>query len=213
MKTVYKGRSMAEQNSIELSWKMLMQNDFRDLRQCICATEDELKHLRQVMVNAVLSTDLFDSDLKSFRNTQWENAFDEDKSSKLWPKERSNLKATVLIGDLMQVSDISHTMQHFHIYRKWNTRLFCEMAKAYRSGRARQDPVTFWYESELQFFDEYVLPLAQRLMAHNRFGATAAEYFDNALENRREWESNGHTIIEEMKVLSQTKKSTESLVP
>lgn len=207
MNTAYKGRSLAEQNSFDLSWKLLMQDDFRDLRGAICDSEDELKRLRQVMVNSVLSTDIFDVELKKFRSTQWERAFGDEGMP---PAERFNRQATVMIGQMMQVSDLSHCMQHFHIYRKWNTKLYCEMAKAYRTGRLSQDPASFWYQGELKFFDEHVLPLAQKLKDCGGFGATAKEYFEYAVENRREWERRGHMIIEEMQVLSQTDSSTES---
>ena len=42
-----------------------------------------------------------------------------------------------------------------HIYRKWNGRLFDEMYKAYRQGRAEKDPAEFWYKGEIGFFDFY----------------------------------------------------------
>ena len=28
---------------------------------------------------------------------------------------------------MMQASDIAHTMQHWHVYQKWNKRIFEEM--------------------------------------------------------------------------------------
>lgn len=37
-------------------------------------------------------------------------------------------------------------MQHWHIYRKWNERLFMEMTAAYRQGRMAKDPADFWYK-------------------------------------------------------------------
>jgi len=41
---------------------------------------------------------------------------------------------------LIQASDVSHTMQHWHSYRKWNERLFQEMYAAFKAGRAEKDP-------------------------------------------------------------------------
>ena len=32
----------------------------------------------------------------------------------------------------MQASDVSHTMQHWHVYRKWNKRLFLELYQAHK---------------------------------------------------------------------------------
>lgn len=38
-------------------------------------------------------------------------------------------------ADIIQASDVSHTMQHWHVYQKWNKALFREMSRAYREGR------------------------------------------------------------------------------
>jgi hypothetical protein len=38
-----------------------------------------------------------------------------------------NHRATIIIEALDQASDVSHTIQHWHIYRKWNERLFEEL--------------------------------------------------------------------------------------
>ena len=48
-------------------------------------------------------------------------------------------------------------MQHWHVYRKWNERLFMEMYQAYMDGRAEKDPAEYWYEGEIGFFDFYIL--------------------------------------------------------
>jgi len=53
------------------------------------------------------------------------------------------------------VSDISHTMQHWHIYIKWNERFFHEMYLAYKQGRIDKDPSESWYAGEIGFFDFY----------------------------------------------------------
>lgn len=52
--TLYKNKSVAEQNSIDLAWDLLMQDDYEDLRRCIYANADEFKRFRQLVVNTVL---------------------------------------------------------------------------------------------------------------------------------------------------------------
>jgi hypothetical protein len=64
-----------------------------------------------------------------------------------------NRKATFVIEHLIQASDVAHTMQHWHVYVKWNERLFHECYHAYLKGRAEKDPTDGWYEGELSFFD------------------------------------------------------------
>jgi hypothetical protein len=54
-------------------------------------------------------------------------------------------------------------MQHWHMYRKWNERLFMEMYKAYVSGQGAKGPTDFWYKGEIGFFDFYIIPLAKKL--------------------------------------------------
>ena len=52
MAVKHKQKSVAEQNSVELSWSILMQPDFDDLRACIYCNEAEFARFRQVRVSA-----------------------------------------------------------------------------------------------------------------------------------------------------------------
>jgi hypothetical protein len=72
----------------------------------------------------------------------------------------------------MQASDVAHTMQHWHVYLKWNARLFNEMYRAYKEGRLEKDPTEFWYNGEIRFFDYYIIPLAQKLKSCGAFGVS-----------------------------------------
>ena len=86
--------------------------------------------------------------MKQLRNTRWEKAFAvPDRSEN--PRDTTNRKATIVIEHLIQASDVAHTMQHWHIYRKWNECLFEEMYKAFREGRSDKDPKDFWYKGEI----------------------------------------------------------------
>jgi hypothetical protein len=78
-----------------------------------------------------------DRDLKRLRNTRWNRAFVSSFDS-LEGTVHSN--ATVVLETLLQASDVAHTMQHWHIHRKWNQRLFCEMMKVYHLGLPRPIP-------------------------------------------------------------------------
>lgn len=46
-------------------------------------------------------------------------------------------------------------MQHWHVYLKWNRRLFKEMYKAYQDGRSGTNPLDNWYKGEIGFFVSY----------------------------------------------------------
>lgn len=195
---LYGNKSVAEQNSVDVAWSLLMEDDFEDLRHTIYATEEEFLHFRQLIVNTILATDIMDKDLKKLREQRWENAFssEAENTDKEYARDR---KATIVIEHLIQASDISHTMQHFHIYRKWNEKLFMEMYKAFIQGRTKKDPTEGWYKGELGFFDFYIIPLAKKLEECGVFGVSSHEYLSYAQQNRAEWEQKGMQIVEEYK--------------
>jgi hypothetical protein len=191
----YRNQSVAEQNSLDMSWDLLMSDNFSALRKCLFTTEAELMRFRQVIVNVVLATDIFDKELNTLRKDRWEKAFS---SSGRSHQEDNDLRATIVIEHIIQASDVSHTMQHWHIYRKWNKCLFQEMYVAYCAGRLGKDPSDFWYNGELGFFDNYIIPLAKKLKDCNVFGVSSDECLNYALQNREEWKTRGEQIVQEM---------------
>jgi len=144
----YQDKSIAENNSISVAWGILMKPEFEMLRKCLAPNAADLEKFHDVVINATLATDIVDKDLKADRNKRWEFAFSESVGEK-----SDELKIRIVLEHLIQASDVCHTMQHWHIYRKWNERLFEEMYKAYREGRSAKDPSEFWYNGELGFFD------------------------------------------------------------
>jgi class 3 adenylate cyclase len=194
----FKNKSVAEQNSIVLAWEKLMSDKFLDLRRCIYQEPSELERFRQLVANSVLATDIFDKELQAVRKNRWDNAFRRWGQSSTNPDEDINRKATIVIEHLIQASDVAHTMQHWHIYQKWNERLFAEMTHAYNNDRMGKDPAEGWYQGELGFFDNYVIPLAKKLKECGVFGVSSDEYLNYALENRREWAAKGEEACAKM---------------
>jgi hypothetical protein len=212
MAKIYDGKSVAEQNSVNIAWDLLLGEQYTDLRSVICATQEEEVRFRQLVVNSVMATDIMDKDLVTLRDSRWKKAFESErdivsscgnvKSDSVLldhiSRDTINRKATIVIEHLLQASDVAHTMQHWHIYRKWNERLFREMHQAYQAGRAHNDPVEFWYQGEIDFFDFYIVPLAKKLSDCGVFGVSSDEYLNYALMNRNEWEKKGKGIVVEM---------------
>jgi len=98
-----------------------------------------------------MATDIVDKDLKTLRNGRWDKAFKKGDSANHVdenPRDAVNRKATIVIEHIIQASDISHTMQHWHVYRKWNQKLYEELYVAYLNGRMDKDPAEFWYKGE-----------------------------------------------------------------
>ena len=207
--TSYNGKSMAEQNSVDIAWAVFMEDRFTEFRQSICSTESEMARFRQIVVNSVIATDVFDKDLTLFRSKRWDLAFSEQSVSVLeeYTNASRNRKATIVLEHLIQASDVAHTMQHWHVYRYWNGRLFEEIRQAYQEGRAKTDPTEYWYASELGFFDHYVIPLAKKLHDCRMFGVSSDEYLNYAVNNREEWKRKGKDIVAHM-----MQKSTRKLI-
>jgi hypothetical protein len=198
----YKNRSVAEQNSFDLAWNLLMEVQFDELRAAIAGNSMELARFRQLVINSVMATDLGDKELKALRNARWDKAFQlkEDEIS-LVPDvvhDAVNRKATIVIEHLIQAADVSHTMQHWEIYREWNENLFKEMYEAYRTGRAEKNPADFWYDGEIGFFDYYVIPLSKKLSECGVFGVSSDENLNYAMRNRESWVLHGREVVADM---------------
>ena len=191
---MYRKQAVAEQNSVDVAWNLLMDPNFNALRRTIYSNEHELRRFRKLVVNCLMATDIFDKELAALRKARWQDAFfgehNEDEAIS------TNRKATIVIEHIVQASDVSHTMQHWHVYLKWNERLYAEMFSAYCKGRSSKDPTEGWYEGELWFFDNYVIPLAHKLKDCCVFGVSSDEYLNYALANRAEWEEKGKEIVE-----------------
>eukprot|EP00980_Cylindrotheca_fusiformis_P023290 scaffold10332_cov101-Cylindrotheca_fusiformis.AAC.1 len=191
--SMYKGKSVLEQNSIDLAFELFSSGTFPALVSCVCASQAEFNRFRQLVVNSVMATDIFDEELVALRNSRWAKAFSLEEESVV------DVKATIVIEHIMQAADVAHTMQHWHVYQKWNEKLFVEASQAFASGRgAAKDPALTWYQSELWFFDNYVIPLAKKLDECGVFGVSSDESYNYAMENRMEWESKGENIVKEM---------------
>ena len=117
---VYGERSVAEQNSFDVAWNLLVGNGeecrFEALRNTIFATNEEMQIFRQVAINAVMATDIVDVGLKDQRNQRWSAVFDQQELEGEEGQNEASLesrRATIVIEHLMQASDVSHTMQHW----------------------------------------------------------------------------------------------------
>jgi hypothetical protein len=177
-----------------------MKPGLEDLRACIFANEEELYRFRSDMINLVLATDIMDQELGALRKARWEKAFSEESSGNSVTDETDsraivNRKATIVLEHLIQASDVAHTMQHWHVFKKWNERLFREMYQAFLDGRLESDPSQSWYRGEIGFFDFYIIPLAKKLETCGVFGVSSSEYLSYAMANRREWETKGETVV------------------
>jgi len=200
--SLYKKRCISEQNSVDISWWLLMTADFDDLRSAIYSDKLEKRRFRQVLVNSVIATDVLDSKMKQHRDNNWNKVFVEKVKSKrrnfMDANEKRNLQATSIIECIMQVADSGYRAQSYKTYISWNERLFEEALKAYHAGSLEINPVVHWYKSELDYFDNLLIPLLSRLTNTGIFGGSGESYLIQASDNRYAWKSGGEVMVQDM---------------
>ena len=130
----FDNRSVAEKHSITIAWNILMEDRFRELQSLIFVNGDEMVRFKQLLVNTVLATDIADKERSAIGKTRWQKAFhpssrkdlalDESTDKLLDDVNLRSLKATLVFEQIMQASDVAHTMQHWETFKKWNKRLY-----------------------------------------------------------------------------------------
>jgi class 3 adenylate cyclase len=200
--SLYKKRCISEQNSLDISWWLLMKADFDDLRSAIYSDTSEKRRFRQVLVNSVIATDDLDSKMEQHRDNNWNKVFVEKVKSKrrnyMDADEKRNLQMTSIIERVMQVADSSYRGQSYRTYTKWNERLFEEALKAYHAGSSEVNPALNWYKSELNYFDNLLMPSLSRLTDTGVFGGSGELYLTQASDNRNAWKSGGEAMVQDM---------------
>jgi 3'5'-cyclic nucleotide phosphodiesterase/Adenylate and Guanylate cyclase catalytic domain len=197
----YGERSVAEQHSVDIAWGVLMQEKFASLQRAIFPTGEEQQRFRQLVVNAVMATDIADKELQEWRKCRWETTFNSESVSLMDEKEVADRKATIVFEYIIQASDVIHCMQHWLTYQKYNTRLFEERFVAWLKGApGAGDPAVGWYDGEIWFFENYIIPLAQKLHECGVFGVSYHESLSYAQQNLLEWRQKGHGIVRDMEV-------------
>jgi hypothetical protein len=105
--------SPAEQHSVCVAWEVIMRPAYEDLRAILFATDEDQNRFRQLLVNSVMATDIFDPELRKMREMRWSKAFASDEVS----NEYFNRKATIVIEQYV------HSFTN--IFRWRSTTSFC----------------------------------------------------------------------------------------
>lgn len=195
---LYDHQSVSEQNALDMAWRALMDPEFEDLRRCIYADEKELREFRSVLVHGVLATDMTDKSLNKIIQRRWEKAFNSSVPKEAVHEDEAAIvsrKATAVVEHLMQAAEVSHAMQHWHVYCKWSQLLFVEAYTSFQTKRTDMDPSVGWYRKELAYFDQQVVPLAKKLKSSGLLGSSGDMYLQNALQNREDWARKGEDLV------------------
>ena len=108
---------------VDIAWELLMDTAYDDLRGCIYSNQTELNRFRQLVVNCVMATDLFNVEKQESRDARWAKYFPDlllmsngcptPPSPSLTRKSSLNPIATLMIEHILQAADVAHTMQHW----------------------------------------------------------------------------------------------------
>jgi hypothetical protein len=212
MNTVQYNHSATEHHrsrSMDIAWSLLMLDQFDDLRDCMAPNDHTLARFRRLLQHTVFAFDRIKPVSKSQCFSLNDGGIIHETASTSptqQQKQEQNddcMATRMVLEQLIQVSNMAHTMQHWNIYMKWNERLFQEQYQAYITGGSTSssivdDPSHHWYESELHNFDEYIIPLAQQLIDCPVFDISSTEYLGYAIQNRREWFLKGQDEVVKM---------------
>lgn len=212
--------SYAEWNSFDIGMDMLKSEEFSILRQAIGNEE----RIFGMVKDHILCTDIASKERRDLCMQKWESFLlgnarrdsistckasntDKNKSLRLFGFDASR----VIADHIMQAADVSHTMQNFDTFMKWNQRLFREILSAYKIEQQCNEvkdphPVEIWYEDQIGFFNHYVIPLADRLDQSGAFHEEGAKFVDLASKNLRRWEEEGEALT---KVMVETTENIE----
>lgn len=67
--------SVAEQNSLQVAFSVLQQEEFAKLKRCICPTTEERKFFRKTVISMVMVTDISDQERVQIAASRWNAAF------------------------------------------------------------------------------------------------------------------------------------------
>jgi hypothetical protein len=189
--TVDRGTNVAHPTATTDAWSLFTESRFADLRAFVFATELELERFHVAVATAALaSRDHFCGSIHEPAAPSNGNGCRNSMAN--------SVRNTETIALVMQASHAFHAMQHFSIYKKWSMVRVTKSRDAStrnQDAAAEDDPSTFWYEAELTFFDDLVIPLARTLQTCRLFGTVGDECIRYAQDNRTEWKLQGRDIV------------------
>jgi len=184
---------IAEFNSIELGLEKLFEPEFSSLRLAIIPEEMEKIKFVRTLFQSILATDIAKPSnvqlgirrhdvtqkgdeapadlcpLASYLSNVVRLTHLDDNVTEERPEEFAvtalGLKDCVRNEHLMMLSDVGHCLQGWPNFMKFNFRLYCELHACWKMGLC-DHPSGGWYQSQIGFFEAYVLPLAERSRAY-----------------------------------------------
>jgi hypothetical protein len=229
-------KSYAEWNSLDIGLTLL--NDGQDYGEFDRVLGVKKERVYRMITDLVLCTDIASKERRDLGTKKWENSFSTDGDVAAKYRRRATIEtgnttshllkngvdgnrcssklltpeaAKAISEQIMQAADVSHTMQHFSTFTKWNKRLYYEVLAAHNCGRTLahheqrrgqsaleiQHPKKNWYDSQIGFYTFYIIPLAERLDACGAF-SDDDKFAPLAVQNKENWIEFGRELTTSM---------------
>jgi len=213
--------SYAEWNSADIGLNLLLSEQFSELYSLI---SNQSKFCNTVR-NLILCTDIASKPRRDICMRRWDKACTQSGRSSLdtavtdsttkqgITKLFSQEAAQTISEQIMLAADVSHTMQHFEVFMRWNGSLYHEILAAFECGRTEAHykarlvggvdnakpvhPKENWFASQIGFYDFYIIPLAERLDSSCAFGESI-KFAPLAVSNKKMWIEKGNEYTEAM---------------
>ena len=203
LSTKYSDGSLAEHNSIDLALTILQEPQFNDLHEAICrlklynrSVDNNLDAFTRMVTALVLSTDIMSAERMATNRSKWNKTFNikVDLSS-----ENADVRDESILENLLQLADVGHCTQRWETFVLWNQRLLTELVSAAAKGKGA-DPSDVWFNGQTSFFDNYIIPLSERIRMGNIFSQDISDTFlFGAIRNKMKWKEEGAVLCQRMK--------------
>jgi hypothetical protein len=105
---------LIKERSIHIAWNLLMEPCYRELREALFMSPEEVSRFRRLVVIFVMATDIADKELANLRKDRAPQALECEQRT----DDIVSRKATYVMETNMQAADVSHTMQPFPVFKK-----------------------------------------------------------------------------------------------
>jgi len=160
--------------------------------------------VRRALDLAGSTIEAFKSSHQSGHSSDVEYLLDDD------PDEVDELKATVVLEQMMRAADVAALLQDWENVMKWSTRLYKELKNGYLAERG-EDPSVGWFDNQIKFFDFYILPLAKNLGLTGVFEEEVADCFVQCVKNNlARWIEEGERETDMMMKLDEQERRSSA---
>lgn len=163
------------QESLAIAWDIFKDDNFVNLRQCVCPSAAEQGRFIHILVNLVHAGDIM--------RWQTNSRYQADLGSHNSDGSVSNKQLASILEHISLASQWAHMVQHSTIYETWDHLLLEELTRDFRAGRIPWDPAKEWRPCEQRLLTGAIVPVAQKLSLPHVLGATGDQLLRFAIKN------------------------------